>query len=91
VEEAKPFGIDKQEAIKVMSFYGDKELEKSKMSKQQLKRLIEAQIMLEMAAQKRARANARSEARALGEPCDPTTSESEREREQEEEDKKKKK
>ena len=34
VEEAKPFGIDKQEAIRIMSYYGDKELEKSKMSKQ---------------------------------------------------------
>ena len=34
VEEAKPFGIDKQEAIRIMSFYGDKELERSKMSKQ---------------------------------------------------------
>ena len=34
VEAAKPFGIDKQEAIRIMSFYGDKELEKSKMSKQ---------------------------------------------------------
>ena len=34
VEEAKPFGIDKQEAIRIMSYYGDKELEKTKMSKQ---------------------------------------------------------
>jgi len=41
LDEVKPFGIDKNEAIKVMSFYGDKELERSKMNRAQLKRLFE--------------------------------------------------
>ena len=60
-----------------MSFYGEKELEHMNQSKQQLKRMIEAQITLEMARQKRIRANARSDARSLSLPCDSTTSESE--------------
>ena len=60
----------------MMSFYGEQELSKSNMNHQQLKRMIESIIMTEMAGQKRARAYARSEFRAQGKPCDPTTSES---------------
>ena len=44
VDEAKPFGIDKSEAIKVMSFYGELEIAKKGMNKQQLKRMIESII-----------------------------------------------
>lgn len=76
-EQAKLFGIDKEDAIRVMSFYGEKELEKNKQSKQQLKRQIENQITIEMAEYKRNRANARSEARKLNLPCESTTSLSE--------------
>ena len=60
-----------------MSFFGDKELEKTKQSRMQLNRRIEAQITLEMAHQKRQRANNRSELRSKGMTCDPTTSETE--------------
>lgn len=77
LEELKPYGIDKKEAIKVMSFYGDKELEKTKQSRKQLNRLIEAQINLEMLNQKRQRADDRSKARSNALPCEPTTSETE--------------
>ena len=56
LEEMKPFGIDRKEAIKVMSHYGEKDLEKSRQTKQQLFRMIEGQITLNMAEQKRARA-----------------------------------
>ena len=48
LEELQPFGIDKAEAIKVMSYYGDIWLAKKKRSKDQLKRKIEAEITLEM-------------------------------------------
>ena len=48
LEELQPFGIDKAEAIKVMSYYGDIWLAKKKRNKDQLKRKIEAEITLEM-------------------------------------------
>jgi len=41
LEELKPFGIDRNEAIRVMSAVGEKELERTKQSKKQLKRMIE--------------------------------------------------
>ena len=59
----KPFGIDNKQVIKVMSHFGDKELEKTKQTKKQFNRMIEAQITLEMAVQKRMRAENRSRAR----------------------------
>ena len=77
VMEMKPYGIDKKGAIEVMSFYGDKELERTKQSRSQLNRLIEAQINLEMDNKKRERANDRSKARSKGMLCEPTTSETE--------------
>ena len=41
LEEQKPFGIDRHEAIKVMSIVGDRELERQKMNKKHLKKMIE--------------------------------------------------
>ena len=58
-----------------MSAHMDKELEKTRRNKQQLIREIDRDITYEMAQMKRARANKRSEDRANGRPCDPTTSE----------------
>lgn len=75
--ELKPYGIDNKRMIQVMSFFGDKELDKTKQSRKQLNRMIEAQISLEMGMQKRKRADNRSKARAQGLICDPTTSETE--------------
>ena len=46
-----------------MSYFGDKELEKTKQTKKQFNRMIEAQITLEMAVQKQKRAADRSRAR----------------------------
>ena len=81
LEELQPFGIDKAEAIKVMSHYGDIWLAKKKRTKDQLKRQVENKITLELVNQKRQRANNRSERRSLGLPVDPTTSESESDQE----------
>ena len=36
----KPFGIDKEEAIKIMSVYAEKQLEKADMTKEDLKRAL---------------------------------------------------
>ena len=47
--ELKPYGIDNKRMIKVMSYFGDRELDKTKQSRKQLNRMIEAQISLEMA------------------------------------------
>ena len=41
IEKPMPFGVDKTEAIKVMSMYGDKDLERTKRTKQQLFRMVE--------------------------------------------------
>jgi len=41
LEEQKPFGIDRHEAIKVMNSVGEKELERGKTNKKQLRRMIE--------------------------------------------------
>lgn len=41
IEKPVPFGVDKTEAIKVMSLYGEKDLEKNKRTKQQLFRMVE--------------------------------------------------
>ena len=73
----QPYGIDKTEAIKVMSYYGDIWLAKKKRTKDQLKRKIENEITLELVNQKRRRATRRSELRSQGIPVEPTTSESE--------------
>lgn len=75
----KPYGIDKDEAIKVMSQYGKQDLKAEKRSEDQLFRLIESQVTIAMADQKRKREAERSSARARGLPGDPTTSESETE------------
>lgn len=76
LEEPKLFGIDRKEAIKIMSGVAEKELEKKKQNKEQLIRMVGNKINIEMANNKRKRATARSLARVQGLPFDPTTSES---------------
>lgn len=58
-----------------MSMYGDKELEKTKKSKDQFMKETDQRIQAELDRYKRSRVIARSEARSGGRPCDPTTTE----------------
>ena len=41
----KPFGIDKEEAIKIMSYYAEKQLEKTNMTKEQMNRTLDRTMM----------------------------------------------